>query len=142
MKKLLKIIGIISLLLSVSSFAPSPNDWKIYFENETIKIESSLFSCDKPSDDIHNKYIILKVTNKTDKNIEVSFYQELWYNQICTTCTKMQEFETKINLQPNEVQKADCDSKTKELKIFESNSYSKKALSKFELTDIIINPKN
>lgn len=139
MIKLLNILGISVFTFLICSFIQSSKEWKFYFENEEIKIESSLFSCDKPSDDIYNKYIVLKITNKTNKTIEVSFEKELWSNDICTTCSDSKEFKTKIILRPNEVAQADCDSKTKELKIFHSNSNSKKILSKFELKNIKIN---
>lgn len=138
MKKLLKFLGITIVIFTISSFSYTTNDWVSYFENEEIKIESSSFLCDKPADDIHNKYVVLKVTNKTNKAIEVSFKKELWYNDICTTCTENKEFETKISLQPNEIKQADCESKTKELKIYQGNPNSRKALSKFELKEISI----
>lgn len=139
MKKLLNILGTSVFTLLICSFVQTSKEWKFYFENKEVKIESCLFSCEKPSVDIHNKYVLLKITNKTNKTIEVSFEKELWSNEICTTCSDSKEFETKIILQPNEVAQADCDSKTKELKIFHSNSNAKKILTKFELKEIKIN---
>ncbi len=139
MKKLLKYFGAILLAFSIFSFIPKLNEWKTYFENDQIKIESSILSCDKPSMDIHNDYVILKVTNKTDKVIDVSFKKELYYNEICTSCEDSEEFITKISIQPNQILEANCDSKTKDLKIFHSNKNSKKILTKFELKNITIN---
>jgi hypothetical protein len=142
MKKLLKYFGAILLAISIFSFIPKLNEWKTYFENDQIKIESSIFSCDKPSIDIHNDYVILKVTNKTDKVIDVSFKKELYYNETCTSCGEGDEFTTKISIQPNQILEANCDSKTKDLKIFHSNKNSKKILTKFELKNITINLNN
>lgn len=136
MKKLLKFLGILCLVFSAFSFDVKENDWKVYFENDEIKIESKSLFCDKPTIDIHNSYVVLKITNKTNQSVSVSFNKELWYNDVCTSCNELKEFTTVVTLSPNEILEANCDSKTKELKIFQSHSESKKRLSKFELKKI------
>lgn len=139
MKKLLKFSGILCLILSLLSFYNPPSDWKIYFENDEIKIESKLLSCDKPAIDIHNSYVVLKITNKTAQAITVSFQKELWYNEICKSCNDLKEFQSVVTLNPTEIQEGSCDSKTKELKFFHSSTDSKTKLTKFELKKIEIN---
>lgn len=141
MKKLLKLLGIFCLIISTFSFSSKESDWKVYFENKEIKIESKLLSCDKPAIDIHNSYVVLKITNKTNQALDVTFQKELWYNEVCSSCTNSKEFKTQVSLNPMEVIEGFCDSKTKELKFFQSSPDSKTKLTKFELKMIEVTPK-
>ena len=142
MKKLLHFLGMFLFLSMTYSFSFIQNTSKIYFENKEIIIEAQELSCEKPSDDIQNQYIVLKISNKTDQTLEVSFKKELWYNNVCSSCNDNNEFSTNVVLQPKSFLSADCNSKNKDLKIFKSNPHAKKVLSKFELKEIQVTIKN
>lgn len=137
MYHLLKTSFFAVLALLLFGFQSSDSNWKDYFQNDEIRIEVKTEACNNVKDGINNSYVLLRVSNKTNNKIQVSFFKESWYDGSCYNCNKdKQEYMTEIVLNPNETIEGDCKS-TKNLKILHSmQNGSKKVLTKFDLKDL------
>lgn len=111
-------------------------DWTTYFENEIIKIEYKFALCD-PEVGYDNVSICLKVSNKTNQDIEFNWHSDLYYNDVCRTCADEYEHMSTYTIPSNGFLVGDCNLNDKGLKMFVRFSdpeYTKGAvLTKFQL---------
>ena len=136
---LLKTCSFAVLSLFLFGFKSSDSKWSEYLQNDQIKIEVKEEACDDVKNGINNSYFFIRISNKTNTDLHVSFTKELWYNEVCTNCEGGDEFKTVLNLKANETLEGTCDSKTKNLKIFKSmQNGSKRVLTKFEFKNLAI----
>lgn len=129
--------GLIALIMLLS-FKLQDSEWQIKHESTAIKIEYKKDLCTKMDSDIQNEYVFLKITNKTNKVITVSFDKEAWYGENCSNCgSKENRVTVKINA--NESIESSCEN-DKLLKIFSGkpNVKTVKSLTRFELANIQI----
>ena len=76
---------ILSTTLGFSNTQISEDDWVVYFENDKCIIKHKIQNC-KYEDFFNQEYIILELTNKTNDQLEVSWNEERWYDNICSNC--------------------------------------------------------
>ena len=97
------------LFLSLSVRAENPNNWITYYDDASILIEYQYKNCEY--DRFDEEKIILKITNKFNKDILLSFKEELWYDEECINCNfeNENEFFKSINLLANEVKIGTCE---------------------------------
>lgn len=100
---------ITTLFLSFSVRAENPNNWITYYDDASILIEYQYQNCEY--DRFDEEKIILKITNKVNKDILLSFKEELWYDEKCINCNleNENEFFKSINLLANEVKSGTCE---------------------------------
>ena len=61
---------VLSLIFSINTQAESPINWTSYYSDNEIKIEYQYINCEY-SDRFNQEFVILKITNFTDKNFSV-----------------------------------------------------------------------
>ena len=111
------LISILFLFTSSISIA-SEGKWKVLYEDDKLMIESKNVNCDY-IDAYDQKYIFLKFSNLAEKNIIVSYYTKLWYNDECINCeNKKPEFHKKFKIKEKEFIESDCYEKQNQSKIF------------------------
>lgn len=138
MNTLQKIIFGLTTLIMLLSLKPQNSEWQIKHESAEIKIEFKKDLCTKIDSDIQNEYVFLKITNKTNQAITVSFDKEAWFGENCSNCGSI-ENHVNVKINANESFESSCEN-DKTLKIFSGkpNVKSVKSLTRFELTNIQI----
>lgn len=115
------------------------HDWNTYYENDIIKIEYQLTSCD-PEIGYDNESICLKISNKTTNEIEFNWHSDLYYNDVCRTCADEYEHMSTYTIASNAVISGDCNLNGKGLKMFvrfNDPDYTNGAvLTKFQLKNM------
>lgn len=114
-------------------------NWNTYFENDIVKIEYQSSLCD-PEIGYDNVSICLKISNKTNQDIEFNWHSDLYYNDVCRTCSDEYEHMTTYNISANSFIKGECNLNDKGLKMFvrfNDPDYTQGAvLTKFQLKNM------
>lgn len=93
----LRIFGFILMVLwSVNSYG---QEWSVYLEDETVKIEYA--SLNVFMDSLVGEQLIFKYSNKSNKKIKLKFIRRVRYSGSQFTRTYKQKF--KLELEPQEV---------------------------------------
>jgi hypothetical protein len=112
----------------------------ILFENKQLKFESNLVEFKAPNRSVIKNYVVFTITNKTNKNIEVTYSKEAYYNGKCTSCGTS-EVDFSLTLLKNEIKTGDCSNrKDKSLKSFHSfkSGESNSTLTDLRITNVQI----
>ncbi len=109
--------------------------WNSYYENDELRIELAEAQRADSVNGIFNNYLLIRVTNKTNSEIDVSFQKKLSYNMKPSSSDAIQPFR----LLAGEIKTGSIDPATdKTLRIF-VNQYSgmnKNVLTDYSLTEI------
>jgi hypothetical protein len=134
-------LTIISIFIfSVTSFSQS-NDWELYSETNGVMIYTKYTECHYESDGIHREYVLIKLLNTTNQNMQVDFDYKTWFNGKCFNCNSdSPEFHRTVDLPAGETTEGVCDYTVQNgLKLFSKHlNYNdpEHSLSKFELQNI------
>jgi len=110
------------------------------FENTAVRFTAKLTDCIIPSEGLYAEYMLIRLENKTDKTLEVSFYVDTYRNGTCTNCDhEAGDRKRTLLLKPFEILEGNCSpglnvglkAFSKWLQ-FKNDSY----LSKIEVTDV------
>ena len=136
------ILIVLFCLFSINLIGSNPDEWNVYFENDTVKIEYTYQVCDFSST-AKQEIIIFKFTNLIHQNISVNYNANIWHNDICISCNQNEESSHTIQIASDETIIFDCKDERKDAVIFSAfitNTDSKRyeSLTKFELNEITI----
>ena len=81
-------------------------DWTTYAENSEVKVEVKRTDCYVNSG-LNSQYFLIRLTNKTNSDVSVSWNMEMFYNNDCKTCG-VGEYLWQIDLGPNGTASGDC----------------------------------
>ena len=97
------------MFVSINSIAGSLSNWTTYYSDSEIKIEYQYTNCEYP-ERFNQEFVILKITNLTNNDINVSWYNESWYDKKCINCSdeKSDEDFNKVYLKANEEVLGNC----------------------------------
>ena len=97
------------MFVSINSIAGSLSNWTTYYSDSEIKIEYQYTNCEYP-ERFNQEFVILKITNLTNNDINVSWYNESWYDKKCINCSdeKSDEDFNKVYLKANEKVLGNC----------------------------------
>ena len=100
---------VILMFVSINSIAGSLSNWTTYYSDNEIKIEYQYTNCEYP-ERFNQEFVILKITNLTNNDINVSWYNESWYDKKCINCSdeKSDEAFNKVYLKANEKVLGNC----------------------------------
>ncbi len=100
---------VILMFVSINSIAGSLSNWTTYYSDSEIKIEYQYTNCEYP-ERFNQEFVILKITNLTNNDINVSWYNESWYDKKCINCSdeKSDEDFNKVYLKANEEVLGNC----------------------------------
>ena len=135
-------------LYSSNLFAINPNEWTAYVDNDSVKIEFIYSNCEY-TETFNQEFVILRIINKLNAELVISWKDELWYDDICANCEQDNvESRKVINLKAGEKLEGGCNMHS-HLKIF--SKFTDKiedlpilgveriaTLSRFELKNITI----
>ena len=101
---------VLSLIFNISTYAELPNNWTKYYSDNDVKIEYQYMNCEYP-DRFNQEFVILKMTNLTNKNFSISWVNESWYDKKCINCSenRTDEASNKVLIPANQVLVGDCD---------------------------------
>ena len=141
------ILLVILLLFSLNIYAGGPNDWTTYHSDNDIKIEYQYTNCEY-KEFFNQEFVVLKITNFTNKDLTVKWNNESWYDKKCINCSNKENNETQneIFIKANEIVLGNCNDQNS-LRIF--SKFSEKIedmpgikkivkLTKFKLKNINI----
>lgn len=112
----------------------------VQFENVEARISTTLIDCVDKTNGTAKQYVSLKVENKLEESIAVTFKREMWFDGKCLNCSsESPEYISSLSLVANETLTGSCGD-TKELLIFSKMLELKgvRQLSHFELKNISI----
>lgn len=118
----------------------SETEWSLHKEHPKLRVESKLVSCSY-ADDIQADVYLLKLTNKTNAPIKVTYFREFYYvGEGCATCPN-DEYKTVITIPAGATLEGNCDSNNNEnqhITMFKeySNNPRLNGSRKFEKFDI------
>ena len=97
------------MFFSINSIAGSLSNWTTYYSDSEIKIEYQYDNCEYP-ERFNQEFVILKITNLTNNDFNVSWYNESWYDKKCINCSdeKSDEAFNKVYLKSNEEVLGNC----------------------------------
>jgi LEA14-like dessication related protein len=95
--------GII-LLFSILSFSvfSQENEWVNVAELDGVTIEESVIKCG------NNELLTFRISNANPYSITISWFEEVWINDICKQNGNIEEFKKSVSLQSNEKVLGDC----------------------------------
>jgi len=143
-RTLLAILIAFFSFFTFNSMGSNPTEWKIYFANDTVKIEYTYQNCDFSST-AKQEVIVFKFTNLISQNILLSYKADIWHNDVCINCEQeSEESRYTIQIPSNETITTNCNNEWKGFEIFsafitnddEEKRYA--SLTKFELKEITI----
>jgi hypothetical protein len=113
--------------------------WTIFKELSSVKIEYKFQECNSTvlGGFKNLNMVFFKFTNRTSKNIEVSYMRELYFDGECSNCDKLDRDDNQftVALGPNEVKEGNCDSQERGLSIPANFIKLVQGMSGTELTD-------
>ena len=95
--------GII-LLFSILSFSvfSQENAWVNVAELDGVTIEESVIKCG------NNELLTFRISNANPYSITISWFEEVWVNEVCKKNGNTEEFKKSVTLQSNEIIEGDC----------------------------------
>jgi hypothetical protein len=111
------ILSLTCLILNLSAFSQiSTNhvsiseinhfNWTTYSDNQDFTIEYKRTDCDLNSG-LDQQYFFVRITNKTQNEINLNWEMDLFYNSACKTCG-VDEYKWHYNLAPLESVEGEC----------------------------------
>ncbi len=117
-------------------------EWQLYTELNGVQIFYKNVECNDVHNGIYSEYVYFQIVNTADVAMSVSWDEEIWRDNKCFSCGKNPaEFHKEIILDPGDIVEPSCKTK-RDLKIFSKflNNISASELTKFELSNLTINP--
>ena len=109
--------------VSIGQTISTPNtDWTKIIEKEGVEFSTKRVNCEMVGNSKPLYYSVMKIENKTNQKVYVSFNYGLQYDEGCSGCEDFSEHHVEIAIEPNTTLEGDCS--------FENG----------KLTRIIVNP--
>ena len=105
------------------------SDWSVYFEDKKIEISYKDILCDDLKNGVSFEYYMIRIVNKTNETLVINYY---------LGDQKNEENKVAFVLNPSEIKEGNCTYNPIKLKLFKSETNSKKYVSpiKFSLNSI------
>ncbi|MFT5336044.1 MAG: hypothetical protein ACI9YL_000031 [Luteibaculaceae bacterium] len=110
MKKLLVLFSaslLIGNIASAQTFAKTTEP-TVLFEDQKVEVKYHYQNCEKPWNGTKDEMVYLDITNKTDKELTLTWINERYYGPQCYGCDKNPEMLQTITLAPKETQSGGC----------------------------------
>jgi hypothetical protein len=139
MRKIFYLTLISSVLILAKSNAQS--SWTMHQDLEKIKIEKKSTQCTYKGSDVILEYIFLKITNKTNREVRISFHLDSYFDGQCRSCGSA-EYDFVFKVPANSSLEPVCEFKNDvdKLAVFVKNvnrpNYS--SFDKFEINNLVI----
>jgi hypothetical protein len=139
---LFSVITLFSWGQNQMNLTPS-NSWNTYSETNQLKIEYKVVDCTYNSNGLAQRNVLLKYTNKTGNQLDVSWSLDLYYNGQCSTCNLTSgEYDFSITLAPNGAYEGACDLQhrnDRKLFVRHTNLSNNSELTNFQLANLQVN---
>ena len=117
-------------------------NWITYIDNQQVKIEYKRADCDLNSG-LDQQYFFLKISNKTQNEINLAWEMDLFYNDDCKTCG-MGEYQWTYELDSMQIVEGECTMDAdKRLRLFskfiDANYTNTSVLTGFKFSNLLIN---
>ena len=122
-------MSLILSLIFLTLTTGSQTDWPVYFENDQIEISFKDTLCNDVKNGISFEYYMIRIVNKTNQTLVINYY---------LGDQKNEENKVAFVLNPSEIKEGNCKYNPIKLKLFKSETNSKKYGSsvKFSLNSI------
>ncbi|TXC81687.1 hypothetical protein [Luteibaculum oceani] len=112
MKKLVLIFSVLFGLCEMSNaqFELTPvSDWMTVSSTKDFKISYTYADCRIPSEGLFAEYILLRLENLSKETVEVTWYNDTYYDGECTNCDhESRDRLRRLVLAPGEVREGRC----------------------------------
>lgn len=142
--KYLKFTLFILFLLALSSFKSTGDKWKLYTEENGVRVYTKTSNC-QLNMGFDEQRILIKIENTTSIDKLLDWDLWLWYNKTCRTCESSNgEYHRTLLLPANSSMEGECSVKTNfDLVLFvkfidENYKGKKEELTKFELHNLTV----
>jgi len=109
---------VLTLFVNTNLESSTPNNWTSYYSDNEVKIEYQYTDC-QYLESFNQEFVILKITNLTNKQINISWNNESWYDKKCINCNDDKDGESfnEVLINANQVVVGDCSTQNS-LRIF------------------------
>jgi hypothetical protein len=116
-------------------------NWVSYVDNQDFSIEFKRTDCDLNSG-LDQQYFFVRITNKTQNEINLRWEMDLFYNSTSNTCGD-DEYQWQYTLAPNQSVEGDCAiGAEKKLRLFskfiDANYTGNSELTGFQFSNLIV----
>lgn len=133
-----QLFNLLMVLLATNSFGQNAN--KIaYFSQNNVTINLTLEDCIDKKKGTEIQYYFIEIINNNPSSINISFDKEIWYDNVCQSCSSQSnEYKVISTVPPKSSVSGNCTSSDKSLRIFSKmlNLEKVRKLSKYELKNI------
>ena len=100
---------VLVLLINTDLNSATPNNWTSYYSDNEVKIEYQYTDC-QFLESFNQEFVIFKITNLTNKQVNVSWNNESWYDKKCINCNDDKDGESfnEVSINPNQIVIGDC----------------------------------
>ena len=135
--------GLIAIIASIvfTSFN-STEEWQLHKHFKGLSFYYKTADCDDKANGLFQDFIILKIVNNSNVDLEVKFKKSVWYGGECTNCdSDSEEHYVTIKIKAGEEIIGNC--KSGDLSIFKEfkDKPDVAKLSNFEISDISVKQK-
>jgi len=116
--------------------------WQLYSELNGVQIFYKYVECNDVHNGIYSEYVYIRIINTTNVAMNISWDEEIWYDNKCFSCGKNPaEFHKEFTIDAGDIMEPSCKTK-RSLKIFSKflNNTKASELTKFKLNNLTINP--
>jgi len=96
-----KLLILLLTIFSFSSFAQDVN-WENYSEKNGVIINKGIIDCNG------NELLTFEITNTNNQKVVISWYEEVWVDEICKQSGESSEDFRTLTLNPNERVTGSC----------------------------------
>lgn len=130
---------IITFLLFLMSTGLYAQNWEIVAETNEYKIERGTVVCPS-TQGFEYEYVVMKYTNLTNADINLSFNFEVWYDDFCNTCGESDHGSMRlVTIPANSSVEGSCSTSGDYLKTFDHSITIHERAWKSKLTEIVVN---
>ncbi|NRA13717.1 MAG: hypothetical protein HRT57_17385 [Crocinitomicaceae bacterium] len=127
---------------SVTVTENNPTDWELYIFNADFKIEYKFETCN-PEIGFDTETVLLKITNRTRKNIAFNWHTIMYFTKECKTCDFVDEYSYTVNVPPLQMVEGSCDMYADyqlkiPVKFVNTNQTQNEPLRSFELRNLTV----
>lgn len=88
-------------------FGQESNIWEKHTLNEFFEISTQKINCTNPSQGINKEYLFLKIANKSNESLTLTYKVEKWYNGVNSNSDEGNQYT--IKLSPGESVEGSCE---------------------------------
>lgn len=114
-------------------------NWYTLTSTPAYKIEYRSQYCERLEDDLDRNNLIVRITNLSNNDLQIEYFNDLYYNDKCLTCnSESEEVKTSVRIKAGQSVEGHCDDTNSSLRHFINFTEieNQSVLTKFDVRQI------